>query len=146
MSPRRAGALAVAGALVASAAWFARLRAPQVETITDATVAVHIRRHDAFGVPSSPIIVRDRTRLRALLASLALDTQPALPCPPDYATAEVGLLLTGRDVYARRNAYVWDLTSAPHVIVVDSTGCRGGAVPDPAALRDTLGAVDAGSL
>ena len=33
-------------------------------------------------------------------------------------------LLTGGDVYARRNAYLWDVSGAARVVIVDETGCR----------------------
>jgi hypothetical protein len=42
-------------------------------------------------------------------------------------------------VYARRNAYLWDVNGAtPRVVVVDDTGCRAGAVPDGERLRREL--------
>jgi hypothetical protein len=132
--------LAVASALVLVAVWFARRPAPRAETVTEATLAIQVTRHDAFGAPSKPTPIRDRAKVRAILESINVDSLPAASCPPDYATADIGLLLTGRDVYARRNAYLWDTkTEAPRVVLVDETGCRTGLVPDAERLRTTLG-------
>jgi hypothetical protein len=72
---------------------------------------------------------------------LGVDVYAPVPCPPDYASAEVGLVLSGRDVYARRNVYVWDLagrSGTPNVLVTSSSGCRGGPPPDAVRLRELL--------
>lgn len=139
MNPQRAGAVAVSCALLVAVAWFARRQAPRVEKVSDATLAIQVTRHDAFGVPSKPTPIRDRETVRAILESIGADTLPAAACPPDYATADLGLLLTGRDVYARRNAYLWETKSdAPRVVLVDETGCRAGVVPDAERLRAVL--------
>jgi len=145
MPPLLAAAIAVGAALVVAGAWCARPRSAPVETALEATVAVRISRHDAFGVPSAPSSLREPARVRALVEALGVDAQPSAPCPPDYASAEVGLLLSGRDVYARRNVYVWDLSAdggAPRVLVVSSSGCRGGPPADAAALRRALAKAD----
>lgn len=140
MSPRRAGALAVGCALVVATAWFATRRAPREVAVVDATVAIQVTRHDALGMPSKPTSIRDRSRVRAIVESLGADALPIATCPADYATAEIGLLLTGSDVYARRNAYLWDLaTLTPRVVMVDERGCRGGSVVDAERLRRELG-------
>lgn len=140
MNPRRAGAIAVGCALMVVATWFARRQAPRAESVADATVTIQVTRHDAFGAPSKPTIIRDRAKVRAIVEGLGADGLPAAVCPPDYAAADVGLLLTGRDVYARRNAYLWDAKSvAPRVVVVDETGCRAGVVTDAEQLRMLLG-------
>jgi hypothetical protein len=123
--------------LVVAAAWFRRSLGgpPATPSTLEATVALVITPHDAFGVPARPIRVKDRGAVRAVLEALGVDGQPAIRCPPDYATAEVGILLTGSDVYAKKNVYVWGLSSrAPSMVVVSSTGCRGGPPADPGAL------------
>ena len=140
MSPRRAGAVAVGCALLVAAAWFARRPTPHSESVAEATLAVAVTRHDAFGAPSKPIAIRDRAKVRAIIESLGADALPAAACPPDYAAADVGLLLTGRDVYARRNAYLWEIRSpAPRIVLVDETGCRAGVVHDAVQMRANLG-------
>ena len=118
--------------------WFVRRPAPRIETVTEATFALQLTRHDSFGAPSKPVPIRDRARVQRILTGLGVDALSSSPCPPDYATADLGLLLTGRDVYARRNAYVWDLNTTPRVVLVDETGCKAGTVADPNALRSEL--------
>lgn len=139
MKPTRAGLLAVGSSLVVVALWFARRQPPRAETVTEATLALQITRHDAFGVPSKPATIREPRRVRAVLDDLGVEALATAPCPADYATADVGFLLTGRDVYARRNAYVWGLLDhAPRVVLVDETGCRAGDVLHAGRLRDEL--------
>jgi hypothetical protein len=92
-------------------------------------------------MPAKPILVRELVRVRAIVDALAVDAHPTATCPPDYASAELGIVLSGRDVYARRNVYVWDLfadAGTPQVVVVNSTGCRAGPPPDAGALRTEL--------
>ncbi|MBX3215789.1 MAG: hypothetical protein KF850_27370 [Labilithrix sp.] len=158
-SPLIAAGIAVGAALVVVAIWWRRPQANAVERAVDATVAVRISRHDALGMSPPPTSVREPARVRAIVEALGIDEHPAAPCPPDYASAELGLLLTGRDVYARRNVYVWRLTDgaasdggaeapggarahggaeAPLVVVVSSSGCRGGRPSDVARLRALL--------
>jgi hypothetical protein len=132
--------VAVAGALIIVGVWFAHRPAPRAEAVSEATLAIQVTRHDAYGAPSKPTPIRDRAKVRAILESINVDALAAASCPPDYATADVGLLLTGRDVYARRNAYLWDTkTDAPRVVLVDETGCRTGLVRDAERLRMLLG-------
>ncbi|MDF2694362.1 MAG: hypothetical protein K0S65_2745, partial [Labilithrix sp.] len=141
MSPLVAAGLAVGAALVVAAVWWRRPRTPAVETAVEATVAVRITRHDALGVPSKPVTVRAPAHVRAIVEGLAVDGLLTEVCPPDYASADVGLVLSGRDVYARRNVYVWDLFTdggAPRVLVTSSSGCRGGAPADAQRLRELL--------
>ena len=133
MSPLAFAAIAVGLALLVAAHWWRRAaRSAVAESALDATVAVRISRHDALGIPSKPVSVREPGRVRAIVRALGVDAQPSVTCPPDYASADVGLLLSGRDVYARRNVYVWrlldpaDAGSAPTVLVTSSAGCRGG--------------------
>lgn len=158
-SPLLAAGIAVGAALVVVAIWWRRPPAIAVERAVDATVAVRISRHDALGMSPPPTSVREPTRVRAIVEALGIDEHPAVPCPADYASAELGLLLSGRDVYARRNVYVWHLADgasgdggaaaavgasgdggaeAPLVVVVSSSGCRGGRPSDIARLRALL--------
>lgn len=139
MSPGRAGAIAVGVALVVVAIWFAtRAKPAPAQTVAESTFTLAITRHDAFGAPSKPTRIVDHARVQAILAALGVDQQPKMTCPPDYATADVGILFTGKDIYARKNAYVWDLAGAPRVTIVDETGCRGGTVASADGLRDAL--------
>jgi hypothetical protein len=142
---RGAAALGVGAALAVAAAWYARPGEAVPESAAAGTVAVRITRHDAAGVPGQPVSIRDRTRVRALVEALGVDAQPPVTCPPDYASADLGLVLSGRDVYARRTVYVWDLAgadagTATSVLVVSPSGCRGGPPADAAALRREIAA------
>ena len=147
--PSVAAGLGVGAALVIAALWWRRPRTPVVEPAVDATVAVRISRHDALGMPSKPVMIREPSKVRAIVEALDVDAHPTVTCPPDYASAELGITLTGRDVYARRNVYVWSLSSipsadggAPTVLVVSSSGCRGGPPADSAALRDLISSAE----
>lgn len=148
VSPLLAAGLAVGAALVVTAVWWGRANVPAVpQSAVDAIVAVRITRHDELGMPSKPIPVRERARVRAIVEALGVDAQPTATCPPDYASAEIGLLLVGADVYARRNVYVWNLfgdAGAPSILVVSSGGCRGGAPADAGVLRGELTAATRG--
>lgn len=141
-SPLVVAGVGVALALAVAGVWCGRLRPPVAEPAIEATVAIRITRHDAFGAPGKPRFVREVPRVRAIVGALGIDRHPVRACPADYASAEVGLLLSGRDVYARRNVYVWGLFAdggAPDVLVVSSSGCRGGVPTDAATLRSELG-------
>jgi hypothetical protein len=145
--PLFAGGFAVAVALVVAASWCGRSRVPVVETAVQSTVSVRITRHDALGMPSRTAAVRERARVRTIVEALGVDAFGPMTCPPDYAAAEFGLVLSGRDVYARRNVYVWDLfadAGSARAVVVSSSGCRGGPTADAAALRREMLVSDAG--
>ena len=141
VSPSLAAGIGVSAALVIAGVWWSRPRTPVVEPTVESTVAVRISRHDAFGIPSPPVVLRERTKVRALVEALAVDAQPDVPCPPDYATAELGMVLSGGDVYARRNVYLWGLfgdAGSPTVVVVSTSGCRGGPPGDATLVRDLI--------
>lgn len=145
MPPSIAAGLGVGAALVVAALWWRRPHTPSAEPAIEATVAARISRHDALGIPSKPVVVREHAKVRALVGALDVDAHPPLPCPPDYATADIGIVLTGRDVYARRNVYVWGLAAdagSPNVLVVSSAGCRGGPPADASALRDLISSAE----
>jgi len=77
--------------------------------------------------------------VRSIVAALGIDHHALGECPPDYADAAIGIVLTGADVYARRNVYVFDLDgNAPRVVSVTSAGCREGPPAEAAALRREL--------
>ena len=132
------GAIGAGAAVLVAALWFARQRPAEIRPALESTVMVTVTRHDSFGIPGRPVTVRERDRVRAIVAALGIDEQPDLRCPPDYASAEVGIVLGGADVYARRNVYVWALEHDPRVVVVSSSGCRGGPPADATALRREL--------
>jgi hypothetical protein len=136
VSPLVSAAVAVGLALLVAAIWYWRSRVPAAENA--AIVSVRIVRRDALGMPTRPVLVRDPVRVRAIVQAIGLDGKTPTTCPPDYASAEFGLLLSGADVYGRRNVYIWSLAAArevPTVLVVSSTGCLGGPPADADALR-----------
>jgi hypothetical protein len=139
-----AGVIGVGVALAVAALWFARQRPEVARSALESTVTATVTRHDSFGMPEKPLTLRDRARVRALVAALGVDGQPPVRCPPDYASAELGILLGGADVYARRNVYVWGLRGDggdggdTRVVVVTSSGCRGGPPADAPSLRREL--------
>jgi hypothetical protein len=137
-SPRVAAALAVAVTLVVSALWFRRARTPVVESALEGTVSIRVVRHDAYGAPGKPTLIRDRGHVRAVVEALGVDDHAPAPCPPDYATAELGLVLSGRDVYTKRNVYVWSSSASPRVVVVTTSGCTAGPPRDRARLAIEL--------
>jgi hypothetical protein len=148
MSPRAAAAIAVAAALGVGAVWVARFRAPRVETALDVTHAVRAIRRDSVGFTTKQGMTRDPARVRAIIEALGVDALGPVECPPDYSASEVSVMLTGADVYARRTVYVYGLFSslrdagdATRVIVVKSSGCRGGPPADVGSLRRELGAM-----
>lgn len=144
LSPRAAGAIAVLAALVVAALWFGRRRTPTLPTALEGTVMITLARHDALGQPSKPERIRDRARVRAIVAALDVDGQPPAACPSDYATAEIGLVLGGADVYSRRNVYLWRVleprgeADPPVVLVVTESGCSSGPPADAARLRQEI--------
>jgi hypothetical protein len=137
-TPLVAAGVAVGVALVVAGYWYGRARTPNVESALDGTVALRIVRHDAQGIPGKPVVVKEPPRVHAIVAALGVDSQPPAPCPADYASAELGIHLSGHDVYARRDVYVWDLQLEPSVLVVTSGGCKRGPPADGAALRKLL--------
>src|SRR5689334_14751957 len=116
-TPLVAAGAAVAIALTVAGVWCGR-RAPVSESALEATISVRIVKHDSNGIPGKPEIVRDPPRVRAIVTALGVEAHPPAACPPDYATAEVGLHLAGRDVYAKRDVYLWSLAGEPSVVTV----------------------------
>lgn len=141
MSPRIAGAIGVGCALAVAAVWAVRRPSPAGTSALESTRSVRVARHDAFGAPGEAVMVTDRARARAIVGALGVDATTPAACPADYATSELGFVLAGSDVYARRNVYVWGLAGRgadATVIVVTSAGCTRGAVAAPVVLRDEL--------
>lgn len=144
MSARNAAILGVVLALAVAALAVLRrpnrgdLRPGAVET----TRAVRLVRRDRVGLPEKKGMVREPARVRALTAALGIDGHAIADCPPDYADADVGVVLSGDDVYARRNVYVFGLLGdagvEPSIVSVTSAGCRVGPPTDVAALRREL--------
>ncbi|MBX3192866.1 MAG: hypothetical protein KF819_38130 [Labilithrix sp.] len=145
MSPRAAAAIAVAVSLGVGVLWFARSRAPRVEAALDVTHAARVIRRDAVGFTTKEGVTRDRARVRAIVEAIGVDALGPIACPPDYSASQISVMLTGADVYARRTAYVYDLFgdggASPRVVIVKSSGCRGGPPVDALALRRELGAL-----
>jgi hypothetical protein len=140
--------LGVALAVVVGALAFARRHGPGEARVVDTARAARIVRRDGVGLPEKKGTVRDLARVRRLTEALGVDQLGAAECPPDYADADIGIVLTGSDVYARRNVYVFgllgDAGAAASVVSVTSAGCRRGPPADDATVRREL--ADAGIL
>ena len=132
----------VAVALVIAAIAYERRRLPVETRAVETTRAVRIVRRDATGLPEKKGLVREPAHVRALTEALGVDLHPVIECPPDYAEAELGIVLSGSDVYARRNVYVFgllgDAGGSPRVVSVTSAGCRSGPPADLPTLRSEL--------
>lgn len=139
--------------MIVAAVWWRRYaHSPPGGSLTavESTVAIRVTRHDKLGMPvGKPIAIRDPGRVRAFVIALGVDGHPETACPSDYASAELGIVLHGRDVYAKRNVYVWageeGDAGAGSLTVVTSTssGCRGGRASDPTSLRRLLDEAEA---
>ncbi len=143
MRVRTAAALGVGLAVAVSAIAYTRRRAPAEARVVDTTTAARLVRRDGIGLPEKKGTVRDPRRVRSLTEALGIDKHAAAPeCPADYADADVGIVLSGSDVYARRNVYVFGLLSdaggGTSIVSVTSAGCRQGPPADLAALRREL--------
>jgi hypothetical protein len=141
MRARSAGIVGVAVAFaIAGAAIIKRNRPVEIRAV-ETTRAIRIVRRDRSGLPEKQGVVRDPAHVRALTEALGVDLHPGGPCPPDYADADIGIVLAGDDVYARRNVYVFALlgdAGEPSVVSVTSAGCRVGPAADVASLRREL--------
>jgi hypothetical protein len=142
MRARNAAIVGVACALGVAGLAFSRRRGPTEVRAVDTTQAVRIVRRDGVGLPEKKGVVRDPVHVRALTGALGVDVHAAGDCPPDYADADVGLVLSGSDVYVRRNVYVFglfdDAGGGPSVVSVTSAGCRVGPPTDVEGLRREL--------
>lgn len=136
MRPKTAAALGVAIALAIGAASIAKWRSARApRDASESTVAVRITQRDAVGLPTKKSVLRDPARVRALVDALGVDRHAVGACPPDYAEAPIGIVLSGTDVYARRNVYVFDADAGEaSVVTVTSAGCRVGPPTDRTAL------------
>ena len=149
MRARHAALVGVGVALAVGAFALARRRptnelAPAVES----TLAVRIVRRDRMGLPEKKGTIRDAGHVRIITSALGVDLHPAAACPPDYAEADFGIVLSGTNVYVKRNVYVFGLLGdggePPSVVSVTSAGCRAGPPADLVGLRRELRA--AGTL
>lgn len=141
MRARSAALAGVAVALtVSGAALMQRSRPVETRTV-ETTRAIRIVRRGPSGLPEKKAAVRDPPHVRALTEALGLDAHAEAPCPEDYATADIGIVLSGNDVYARRNVYLFGLLGDGGVLSVvsaTSAGCRSGPPADVASLRREL--------
>lgn len=155
VSPMRArnnAVVAVVVALIIAGIAYDRRRTPVETRAVETTRAVRIVRRDSTALPEKKGLVRDPVHVRALTEALGVDVHPTAQCPPDYAVAELGIILSGNDVYARRNVYLFGMvgdgdaspSATPTVVSVTSEGCRVGPPADLATLRREL--VSAGVL
>lgn len=130
----------VAGCLIAGLA-LARRHPPAVEAAVETTTTLRIVRRNAMALPEKKGVVREPAHVRALTEALGTDVHREGACPEDYAEADIGIVLSGNDVYAKRNAYVFGLfadAGDPSVVSVTSAGCRVGPPADLAVLRREL--------
>ena len=130
----------VAGCLIAGLA-IARRDRPVVQPAVETTTAIRIVRRNAMALPEKKATIRDRDQARALTEALGVDAHREGTCPEDYADADIGIVLSGNDVYVRRNVYVFGLfadAAEPSVVSVTSAGCRVGAPADLEGLRRAL--------
>lgn len=143
---RLAVAIALGGSVAASVAWFVLRRGPAPDrSIAEATLVIRVVRHDAMGLAAKPKVVREPSRVRAIVSALGADDHPAVPCPPDYGGAEATLVLSGADVYAKRSVYLFgvlDDAGAPTALTVSTSGCRRGAPRDRDALAREVRATE----
>ncbi len=142
MRVRTAATLGVGLAVAVSAIAFARRHGPGEARVVETTTAARVVRRDRVGLPEKKGTVRDPRRVRSLTEALGIDQHGGAECPPDYADADVGIVLSGSDVYARRNVYVFgllgDAGGGMSIVSVTSAGCRRGPPADRATLRSEL--------
>ncbi len=130
----------LAGCLVAGLA-IARRNRPVEARAVETTTAIRIVRRNSMALPEKKATIRDRAQARALTEALGIDAHREGACPEDYADADIGIVLSGNDVYVRRNVYVFGLfgdAGEPSVVSVTSAGCRVGPPADLAGLRRAL--------
>jgi hypothetical protein len=146
MRARNAAIIGVVAAVAVAAIAVVRSKGGLGEAaprIVDTTHAVRIVRRDRVGLPEKQGVVRQPARVRAITEALGVDVHAGGECPPDYANADIGIVLAGNDVYARRNVYVFGLLGdagdgAPSVVSVTSAGCRVGPPADRMILEREL--------
>ena len=146
MRARNNAVVAVVAALVIAGIAYDRRRRPVETRAVETTRAVRIVRRDSMALPEKKGLIRDPAHVRALTEALGVDVHPAAECPPDYAEAELGIILSGNDVYARRNVYLFGMINGgdaspypvPSVVSVTSAGCRVGPPADLTTLRREL--------
>lgn len=141
MRARTAAIVGVVAALGVAGVAIARRGRPLEARAVETTTAIRIVRRDGMGLPSRKAAVRDPVRVRVLTEALGIDSHREGPCPADYAAADIGLVLSGNDVYAKRNVYVFALLGdggTPSVVSVTSGGCRVGPPGDVARLNGEL--------
>lgn len=142
MRARTAATLGVALAVLVSAIALARRQGRSETRVVETTRAARLVRRDRVGLPEAKGTIKEPARVRGLTEALGIDQLGKAECPPDYADADVGIVLSGTDVYARRNVYVFgligDAGAGSYVLSVTSEGCRGGPPADLPALRREL--------
>ena len=144
MRARTAATVGVALAVIVSAVAVVRRHTSGEARVVDTTKAARIVRRDRVGLPEKKGLIRELAHVRSLTEALGVDQLGAAECPPDYADADIGIVLSGSDVYARRNVYVFGLLGdaglGPRVLSVTSAGCLMGPPADLPALRRELAA------
>jgi hypothetical protein len=113
--------VALGASIAIAVAWFVLRRGPAREpTIAESARSARVVRHDAMGLAVKDKAVRDPARVAAIVAALGVDGHAPAPCPADYGSAEVTIVLSGGGERA--------------VLTVSSAGCRRGAPRDRDAL------------
>jgi hypothetical protein len=136
MRASTAALLGVGLAAAVGAIAVARRGRPVESRVVETTRAIRVVRRDGLGLPEKKGQLRDRARVRAMTEALGIDAHPGGACPADYAEADIGIILSGDDVYARRNVYVFGLVGS-------RKGDAGGA-GDAGDAGDASDAGDAG--
>jgi hypothetical protein len=130
--------VALGASIAIAVAWFVLRRGPAREpTIAESARSARVVRHDAMGLAVKDKAVRDPARVAAIVAALGVDGHAPAPCPADYGSAEVTIVLSGADVYARRSVHLFGVLAdggERAVLTVSSAGCRRGAPRDRDAL------------
>src|SRR4051812_35190476 len=110
MQARNAAIIGIAGALVVGGVAISRRpRTSEAAPAAETTHAVRIVRRDRVGLPEKQGVIRAPARVRAITEALGIDAHPGGECPPDYAAADFGIVLSGSNVYVKRNVYVYGL-------------------------------------
>lgn len=141
MNARTAAIVGIVAALVVASMAVAKRNRPIEVRAVATTTAIRIVRRDGMGLPDRKSTVRDPAHVRSLTEALGVDVHPEGPCPPDYAAADIGIVLSGNDVYVRQNVYVFALfgdAGESSVVSATSAGCRVGPPADVASLKREL--------
>lgn len=131
--------LVVAVVVVLGAVRARRKANAPMPSILEATTMIRIVQHDRNGLVTRQASIRDRARVRALLDAVSVTSLVDAACAEDYSEAEVDLVLSGSDVYARRTLHLFRLSQPPGEVILSSTsGCARGSISNIEFVRGAL--------